>query len=176
MAVAKGQGKAGAVTRRNLIADIALSAGLASFVVVGTYFAAHGQHAYRPVDAGAYALAVVAAGAVVWRRRYPVQVMSVVFGTTLVYFAPGYPEGPIWLPLIIAYFAAAVRGHRLAAAITASAGFGVFPWLDYVVRNARPHSTPTIFSWSTWSTVNSLFLTTSRQELSICWNKASSSA
>src|SRR5262245_15606443 len=102
MAVAKGRGSAGAVTRRNLIADIAMSAGLAAFVVVGTHFAAHGPHAYRPVDAGAYALAVVAAGALVWRRRYPIQVMGVVFGTTLAYFALGYPAGPIWFPLIIA--------------------------------------------------------------------------
>jgi len=140
MAVAKGQGSAAAVTRRNLIADAALAAGLAAFAAVGTHFAAHGQHAYRQVDVGAYALAVAAAGALVWRRRYPVQVMGVVFAATLVYFALGYPGGPIWLPLIIAYFTAAVRGHRLAAAITAAAGFAVFPWLDYLLRNARPPS------------------------------------
>ena len=102
MAVAQGKGSAAAVTRRNLIADVALPAGLAAFVAVGTHFAAHGQHSYRPADAGAYALAVVAAGALAWRRRYPVQVMGVVFGATLVYFALGYPAGPIWLPLIVA--------------------------------------------------------------------------
>jgi signal transduction histidine kinase len=150
MAVAKVRGSAGGVTRRNLIADSALSAGLAAFVVVGTYFAAQGQHAYRPVDAGAYALAVVAAGALVWRRRYPVQVMGVVFGATLGYFALGYPEGPVWLPLIIAYFTAAVRGHRLAAAITAAAGFGLFPWLDYVLRNARPPSAIFLGGLAAW--------------------------
>ena len=115
MAVTKGRGGAAAVTRRNLIVDAALAAGLAAFAAVGTHFAAHGQHAYRQVDAGAYALAVVAAGALAWRRRYPVQVMGVVFGATLAYFALGYPAGPIWLPLIVAYFTAAVRGHRLAA-------------------------------------------------------------
>ena len=61
MAVAKGRGSAAAATRRNLIADAALAAGLAAFAAVGTHFAAHGQHAYRQVDAGAYALAVAAA-------------------------------------------------------------------------------------------------------------------
>ena len=140
MAVAQGEGSAAAVTRRDLIADITLAAGLAAFAAIGTHFAAHGQHAYRAADAGAYALAVVAAGALAWRRRYSVQVMGVVFGATLAYFALGYPAGPIWLPLIVAYFTAAVRGHRLAAAITAAAGFVVFPWLDYVLRNARPPS------------------------------------
>ena len=150
MAVAQGKGSAAAVTRRNLIADVALPAGLAAFVTVGTHFAAHGQHSYRPADAGAYALAVVAAGALAWRRRYPVQVMGVVFGATLAYFALGYPAGPIWLPLIVAYFTAAVRGHRLAAAITAAAGFVVFPWLDYVLRYARPPSPIFLGALAAW--------------------------
>ena len=150
MAVTTGRGDAAAVTRRNLIADAALAAGLAAFAAVGTHFAAHGQHAYRQVDAGAYALAVAAAGALVWRRRYPVQVMGVVFAATLVYFALGYPGGPIWLPLIVAYFTAAVRGHRLAAAITAAAGFAVFPWLDYLLRNARPPSAIFLGALAAW--------------------------
>src|SRR6516165_501887 len=150
MAVTKGRGGAAAMTRRNLIADAALAAGLAAFAAVGTHFAAHGQHAYRQVDVGAYALAVAAAGALVWRRRYPVQVMGVVFAATLVYFALGYPGGPIWLPLIIAYFTAAVRGHRLAAAITAAAGFAVFPWLDYLLRNARPPSAIFLGALAAW--------------------------
>ena len=128
----------------------ALAAGLAAFAAVGTHFAAHGQHAYRQVDVGAYALAVAAAGALVWRRRYPVQVMGVVFAVTLAYFALGYPGGPIWLPLIIAYFTAAVRGHRLAAAITAAAGFAVFPWLDYLLRNARPPSAIFLGALAAW--------------------------
>ena len=73
-----------------------------------------------------------------------------VFGATLGYFALGYPAGPIWLPLIIAYFTAAVRGHRLAAAITAAAGFGVFPWLDYALRNARPPSAIFLGALAAW--------------------------
>jgi signal transduction histidine kinase len=150
MGVTKGRAITGVVMRRDLFADSALAAGLAAFAAVGTHFAAHGQHAYRPADAGAYALAVVAAGTLVGRRRYPVQVMGVVFAATLAYFALGYPAGPIWLPLIVAYFTAAVRGHRLAAAITAAAGFGIFPWLDYVLRNARPPSAIFLGALAAW--------------------------
>src|SRR5215469_936442 len=150
MAVTKGRATTGVVTRRNLFADSALAAGLAAIAAVGTHFAAHGQHAYRPADAGAYALAVVAAGTLVGRRRYPVQVMGVVFAATLAYFAFGYPAGPIWLPLIVAYFTAAARGHRLAAAITAAAGFGIFPWLDYALRNARPPSAIFLGALAAW--------------------------
>jgi signal transduction histidine kinase len=150
MAAAKGKGSADPLTRRNLIVDSAFSAGLAAIVAVGTHFAGHGQHAHRPADAGAYALAVVAAGTLVWRRRYPVQVMGVVFGATFVYFVLGYPAGPIWFPLIIAYFTAAVRGYRIAAAITAAAGFAVFPWLDYLLRNARPPSAIFLGALAAW--------------------------
>jgi signal transduction histidine kinase len=132
------------------VADAALPAGIALVVAVGTHFAAHGQRAYRPVDAGAYALAVVAAGALAWRRRYPVLVMGAVFAAVFVYFAVGYPQGPIWLPLIVAYFAAAVRGRRLAAAITAAAGFCIFPWLDYVLRNAPPPSAVFLGALAAW--------------------------
>jgi signal transduction histidine kinase len=49
-----------------------------------------------------------------------------VFGLHLAYLAIGYAEGPIWLTLIIAYFTAVVRGHRLAGLATAIAVFGTF--------------------------------------------------
>src|SRR6516225_10061608 len=150
MAVAQGRGSAAAVTRRDLIADITLAAGLAAFAAVGTHFAAHCQHSYRPADAAAYALAVVGAVGLVWRRRLPVLVRGVVFGATLAYFALGYPAGPIWLPLIVAYFTAAARGYRLAAAITAAAGFVVFPWLDYVFRNGRPPTAIFLGALAAW--------------------------
>ncbi len=70
---------------------------------VGTYFAAWHQPGHRPVDAGAIALVIVSAGALALRRRYPVAVLGLVFGTTLIYFVLGYASGPIWLALIVAY-------------------------------------------------------------------------
>jgi MYXO-CTERM domain-containing protein len=127
----------GAASRASLIVDGALAAGLAAFVGVGTFFASQRQPTRRPFDVWAVALIALAAGALVARRRHPVAVLEVVFGVTLVYFVLGYANGPIWLTLIVAYFTAVVRGHRLAAAITAVAGVGIFPWLDYLLRD-RP--------------------------------------
>ena len=75
--------------------------------------------------------------ALVARRRYPVAVLAVVFAATVGYFVAGYPNGPIWLALIIAYYTATADGHRLAAGIAAVAGFAIFPWLDYLLRG-RP--------------------------------------
>jgi len=125
----------GSASRTSVIVDGALAAGLAAFLTVGTYFASQGQPDRRPFDAGAIALVIVAAGALAWRRRRPVAVLGVVFGAALIYFVVGYANGPIWLALIVAYFTAVVGGHRLAAAVTAVVGFGVFPWLDYLLRD-----------------------------------------
>jgi signal transduction histidine kinase len=130
-------GRPGSASRSSLLADGALAVGLAVFLVVATYFASQRQPDRRAFDAGAVALLIVAAGALAWRRRHPVAVLGVVFGATLAYFVLGYAGGPIWLALIIAYFTAVVGGHRLAAAVVAVAGFVVFPWLDYLLRD-RP--------------------------------------
>jgi signal transduction histidine kinase len=121
--------------RRTLLADGALAAGLAAFVLIGTYFASQNQHGRRAFDAGTVALILVAAGALAARRRYPVPVLLVVFGAVLAYFAIGYANGPIWLILILAYVTAVLRGYRTAAAIVAVIGFLVFPWLDYFIRD-----------------------------------------
>jgi signal transduction histidine kinase len=137
MASVNVRSQRGSASRRSLIVDGILAAGLAAFLTVGTYFASQHQPTRRPFDAGTIALVIVAAGVLALRRRHPVAVMTVVFGATLLYFILGYANGPIWLTLIVAYFTAIVRGHRLAAAVAAVAGFGIFPWLDHLIRN-RP--------------------------------------
>ena len=105
--------------RGSLLYPGVLAAVLAVFILVVTVFASHEQPGRRPFDPGAAALIVVAAGALTWRRRYPVAVMLVALAATLAYFAIGYANGPIWLALIIAYFGAVLYGHRLAAIVTA---------------------------------------------------------
>ena len=128
----------GPAPRSSLVVDGALAAALSAFILVTTYFASHAQPARRPFDAGTIALTLVAAEALAARRLHPVIVMEVVFGATLLYFVLGYANGPIWLALILAYVTAVVRGHRLAAAITAASGLVIFPWPSSA---ARPAST-----------------------------------
>jgi len=79
-----------------------------------------------------------------------VAVLEVVFGAALVYFWLGYANGPIWLALIIAYVTAVFLGHRLAAGITAAAGFVIFPWLDYLVRDGRAPSPTALAGLAAW--------------------------
>jgi signal transduction histidine kinase len=136
--------------RRTLIVDVALAAGLAAIVLIGTYFASHNQPTRRPFDAGTAALIVVAAGALTVRRRYPVAVLTVVFGAILVYFSIGYANSPIWLILITAYVTAVFRGHRVAAAIVAVAGLATIPWLDFWFRDAPAPSFAVLAGLAAW--------------------------
>jgi signal transduction histidine kinase len=136
--------------RRTQLADGALAAGLAAFVMLGTYFASQNQHGRRAFDAGTVALILVASGALAARRRYPVPVLLVVFGAVLSYFAIGYANGPIWLTLILAYVTAVLRGYRTAAAIVAVIGVLVFPWMDYVIRDAAAPSFVGLAGLAAW--------------------------
>jgi signal transduction histidine kinase len=140
----------GSASRRSLIFDGLLAAGLAAFITVVTSFISEQQPGRRPFDAGAAALLIVAAGALAWRRRYPVAVLGVVFGAILTYFVLGYAGGPVWLALIIAYVTAVLAGHRLAAAIVAVAGFLTFPWLDYLLRDQPAPSPVGIAGLAAW--------------------------
>src|SRR6266487_4855999 len=146
--------------RTSLIADGALAAALAVMLTVATYFAsryhggagwpAAGHGRYRPFDAGAIALVIASAGALALRRRYPVAVLVVIFGTTLIYFLIGYANGPIWLALIIAFYTATAYGHQLAAGIVAVAGFAIFPWLDYLLRGRPAPSFAALAALAAW--------------------------
>ncbi|MET0800613.1 MAG: sensor histidine kinase, partial [Actinomycetota bacterium] len=133
-----------------MLVDGALAAGLAVFLLVGTYFASEGQPARRPFDAWTVVLLLVVAGALWVRRRYPVAVMGVVFAATLVYFALGYANGPIWLALVISYFTAVAQGHRVAAAVTAVIGFAIFPWLDFLLRDGDAPSPVALAGLAAW--------------------------
>jgi signal transduction histidine kinase len=150
-ALIEGTGTDRDARRRDLLADCALAVGLAVFSIVGTFFASQQpQPGRRAFDAGAASLVVVAALALAVRRRRPLAVLAIVFAATSVYFLIGYKDGPIWFPLIIAYFTAAVRGHRLAAAVTAAAGFLLFPWLDFLVRDGTAPSSISLLALAAW--------------------------
>jgi signal transduction histidine kinase len=112
--------------RAGLAADSALALVLAAVLTVATYFVSQHRASVRPFDAGAAALVIAASAALAARRTWPVAVLAAVFGIVLAYLATGYPDGPIWLTLIIAFFTAVVRGHRLAGVAAAIAVFGIF--------------------------------------------------
>jgi signal transduction histidine kinase len=139
--------------RAGLAADSALALVLAVVLTVATYFVSHHRASVRPFDAGAAALVIAASLALAARRTWPVAVLTVVFGIVLAYLAIGYPEGPIWLTLIIAFFTAVVRGHRLAGVAAVIAVFGLFLLIHPLLGRGPAPSPAGIAAVAAWPLV-----------------------
>ena len=106
---------------------IAVLAGLVQ--VGGTALAARHQPDARTLDVFGYLLLAAGPAALVARRRWPVPVLVVAFAATLGYELLGYPGGPIWVALIVAFGTALIAGHRIAAYVSLLAGYVGFLWL-----------------------------------------------
>jgi len=109
--------------------DVGLAA-LAGLVQVGgTALAARHQTDVTMLDALGYLLLALGPAALIVRRRWPVAVLVVAFATTFCYLLLGYPGGPIWVALIVAFGTALVLGHRIAAYASLLIGYPCFGWL-----------------------------------------------
>ena len=139
--------------RTGLAADSALALVLAAALTVATYFVSQHRASARPFDAGAAALVVAAAAALAARRMRPVAVLAVVFGIVLAYLVIGYPDGPIWLTLIIATFTAVVCGHRLAGLAAVIAVFGTFLLIHPVLGRGPALSAAGLAAVAAWPLV-----------------------
>jgi signal transduction histidine kinase len=99
-------------------------------VLAIAYTAAYGEGGadFRAVDTLGYALTVVAAAALVERRRWPVPVFVLVLVATLVYIGRNYSTGGIPLALMVALTTLAAEGdvrRTVAAVVVMLASFVV---------------------------------------------------
>jgi signal transduction histidine kinase len=62
------------------------------------------------------------------------------FATTLGYVLLGYPNGPIWMGLVVGFGTALMTGHRIAAYGSLLAGYLAFLWLPVLTDVQRPPS------------------------------------
>ena len=69
----------------------------------------------RSLDALAYASMVVAGGALVARRRWPLAVVAVVTAALAVYAVRNYPGGPVFVTLFVALYSLGTSHDRLVA-------------------------------------------------------------
>ena len=109
--------------------DVALAV-LAAVVQIGgtARLARHHPHV-RTLDVYGYLLLAAGPAALLVRRGQPVPVLMLAFATTLGYVLLGYPGGPIWIALIVAFGTALMTGHRIAAYGSLLAGYLGFLWL-----------------------------------------------
>ena len=118
--------------------DVAV-AGLVAVIQLGlTTLAARRQPERQALDLLAYLLLAAGPVALLWRWRSPAGVLAVVTAACVVYFALGYPYGPAWLALIVAFWTAVTGGARRAAWITAFAGLAAYFTLAALVGRAEP--------------------------------------
>jgi signal transduction histidine kinase len=116
-----------------------------------THFAGLHQLRRHPLDAIGYLLLAIAALSLIGRRRWPVATFSVTFTATWGYVLLNYPEGPIWLALIVALFNAMIRGHRLFAWGVLVVGYPLFVWLPSLIgREARAPSAVAAIGIAAW--------------------------
>jgi signal transduction histidine kinase len=113
--------------------DLAVTLVVGVVQIFGTHGAAQGQPEREPVDALAYILLAAGPVALMARRRFPVAVYAFVFSATLTYSVIGYPDGPIFLSLIVAFLTVVLTGHRLVAVVGLASGYFGFLWLPYLL-------------------------------------------
>jgi signal transduction histidine kinase len=118
---------------RPWLVDLAITAVLGFIQLFGTHLAARGQPGRESLDALAYFLLAIGPVALMARRRFPVAVYAIVFGAALAYSVIGYPRGPIFFSLIVAFYTVVVTGHRLVAIIGLGAGYLGFLWLPFLL-------------------------------------------
>jgi signal transduction histidine kinase len=94
--------------------------------LAGTYAAAYHQPTTHDIDAFALVLLTGTGLALFFRRRHPVAVLTTIAAAIVVYHARGYPNGPIFLSLVVAIVHAIFSGHRRATWAVAGGA-----WLAY---------------------------------------------
>src|SRR5438270_13657030 len=72
---------------------------------------ANGAHV-RDIDALAYALVVLSAFGIAWRRRWPWVALAAALVAVFVNAARMYPGGPVFLPAVVALYTIAVLETR----------------------------------------------------------------
>ncbi len=81
------------------------------------------------LDALAWVLLVLGPLALVGRRRHPRATLAAAFVVAAIYAARGYPAGPVFPALVVAFARVVTDGDRWAAWVTVAVGWAVFQWL-----------------------------------------------
>jgi signal transduction histidine kinase len=139
-----------AVGRQRRQRDLLLSAIVLAVQLFGTHAIARhhvgahpgawwGSTEVHSLDWGAYVLLCVGPLALLAKRAYPRGVLAVVFAATATYALIGYPAGPVFLSLIVAFWFVVSRGDRVVALVCITAGWVVFLCLPWAIgTGGRP--------------------------------------
>jgi signal transduction histidine kinase len=130
--------------------DLAIAGAVAVVEVVGAGFAGAHQSPRLDYDVGGALLLLAGALALVWRMRHPVAVLAVAYVTTLTYAVLGYPDGPIYFSLIVAFCTAMLTGHRRVAWASIALGWAGFLWLPPLLGTGDSPSLASVLGLGAW--------------------------
>jgi signal transduction histidine kinase len=130
--------------------DLAIAGAVGVVEIVGPALAGAHQDTRLDFGVGGALLLAVGAAALGWRGRQPVAVLFVAYATTLAYCVLGYPQGPVYLALIVAFCTALLAGHRLVAWVTIASGWCTFLWLPPLLGTGDPPSWAAALGLAAW--------------------------
>jgi signal transduction histidine kinase len=130
--------------------ELALAAGIAVVEVVGAALAGSHQDTRLDLGVGGALLLVAGALALAWRSRRPVAVLLVAYAATLAYIVLGYPQGPVYLSLIVAFCTTMLHGHRVVAWVVIASGWCTFLWLPPLVGTGDTPSWAAALGLAAW--------------------------
>jgi signal transduction histidine kinase len=136
--------------RRRFWPETALLGAVVLIQVGGTALASIHQPERGGVGAGPLALLLVAALALPLRHRAPRAVLAWTLVPTGLYWSLGYPRGPVFAALIVAFVQAVVVGRRRAALASLAVGFALFSWLGYLIGRAGPPRLAGLAALAAW--------------------------
>lgn len=116
---------------------VASSLAVAVAQVAGTAVAGRHQSGRVGLDALGVVLLLLGPLLLVFRRRRPVAVVVGTTAVTVAYLAAGYPYGPVFLSMVVAFCVAVQRGHRRAAWASAGAFYAAHLLLSYALPGGR---------------------------------------
>lgn len=136
--------------RRPPALDGAVAAGVAVVQVVGTFLAGRHQVDRESFDVLAAALLLAGPAALVVRRRFPVAVYAIAFAGTLAYVSLGYPRGPVFLSLIVAFLTVVLAGHRVVGWVGLATGYVAFLWAEVVFQDVHAPGWAALVGLAAW--------------------------
>ncbi|MEV8096592.1 sensor histidine kinase [Kitasatospora sp. NPDC085879] len=101
--------------------------------LAGTGAAARHQGGRLPLDALGYLLLLLGPAILLFRRRRPVAAVVGTTAVTVAYLVAGYPYGPVFLSLVVAFCTAVQLGHRRAAWACAGAFYAAHLLISFAV-------------------------------------------
>jgi signal transduction histidine kinase len=109
-------------------------------IEIGVTAVAAGHQDRGDLGIAGISLLALSVAALPLRHRHPVGVLWWVLGTTLAYVSLGYPRGPVFFGLIIAFAQVVLTGHRRAAVMSLVVGYAGFLWLGaWLGRDDAPN-------------------------------------